>query len=375
MNEEMEAKLIKEIKESVMKAELETYDEAEATTKDTKELRKAKEDKSESEELKGTTRVEEAAKKTDRMVLLALCIKYKGDWEEIKKALTDKKELPADEIKAAEELYDKWCVKGGDKIITIIDEEYPKYLISSPVRPPFVLFCRGNTELLKKEGETYRTYFGIVGSQDLESGDGKDIERVVKITQDTIDEFKGNAVIMAFSMNGTGDTALRTCLLKNYSNVIEIICTGLNNAYPAENGHVQEAISKNGLVITTVPWEIEPGSAPSVSAVERSDELMTAMTDFLISPVVKRATGTEQILRLKYKLFDYGSSSKPRVYITPKDILDDVSSEEWTEEDKKKGRKKKPAINNSLLAEGVGAPFLGKRTITHLYEVIHELPF
>ena len=341
-----------------------------------KELRKAKEEKPESEELKeAAEKAPTKDAKKDRMMLLALCIKYKGDWEEIKKALTDKKELPTDELKAAEELYDKWCVKGGDKIITIIDEEYPKYLIGSPVRPPFVLFCRGNTELLKKEGETPRTYFGIVGSQDLESGDGRDIERVVKITQDTIDEFKGKAVIVAFSMNGTGDTALRTCLLKNYSNVIEIICTGLNNAYPAENGHVQEAISKNGLVITTVPWEIEPGSAPSVSAVERSDELMTAMSDLLISPVVKAATGTEQILRLKMKLFDFGSSSTPRIYITPKDILDDVSSEEWTEEDKKKGSKKKPAINNRLLEEGVGVPFLGKRTITQLYEKIYGLPF
>ncbi|MGL5358042.1 MAG: DNA-processing protein DprA [Metamycoplasmataceae bacterium] len=79
-----------------------------------------------------------------KYILIFFAIKYKGNFEKIYKALKDKEFVSIEEI---EKIYDK--IKNKEiQAITILDDEYPAGL-KEIYKPPFVLFYKGNKELLK----------------------------------------------------------------------------------------------------------------------------------------------------------------------------------------------------------------------------------
>lgn len=73
--------------------------------------------------------------------LLALAIKYKGNWDDIYNAVSQREELEGSYILQVALSYE-------GNYITILDEEYPEHL-KQCFKPPFVLFYEGNIELLK----------------------------------------------------------------------------------------------------------------------------------------------------------------------------------------------------------------------------------
>ncbi|MGL4647352.1 MAG: DNA-processing protein DprA [Mycoplasmoidaceae bacterium] len=75
-------------------------------------------------------------------VLLYLSFKYKGDWENIFQALNNKEVIERNKIA-------KLKSKIDNDFITIIDNEYPTNL-KSVYKPPFLLFAKGNLQLLNK---------------------------------------------------------------------------------------------------------------------------------------------------------------------------------------------------------------------------------
>lgn len=77
-----------------------------------------------------------------REILLALVMKNKGDWMMTFQDLKNKNILTDEEIQ-------HYCSLNKEKYITIIDEEYPQVLKGAFREPPFVLFYRGNLNLLK----------------------------------------------------------------------------------------------------------------------------------------------------------------------------------------------------------------------------------
>jgi len=78
-----------------------------------------------------------------RKILLYLALKYKGDWNDIYRAVASKEEVDCETLEHTVNSF-------KDKFITILDEEYPEKLRQS-YRPPFVLFYQGDISLLKNE--------------------------------------------------------------------------------------------------------------------------------------------------------------------------------------------------------------------------------
>ena len=68
--------------------------------------------------------------------LLALAIKYKGNWNDIYNAISQREELEGSYML-------KVALGYEGKYITILDEEYPEHLRQS-FKAPFVLFYEGN---------------------------------------------------------------------------------------------------------------------------------------------------------------------------------------------------------------------------------------
>ena len=74
-----------------------------------------------------------------RTILIALAVKYQGDWQRIYNDIANKITPTSEEIAKVEYL-EKEC-------ITLLDENYPS-MLKEIYKPPFVLFTKGNKDLL-----------------------------------------------------------------------------------------------------------------------------------------------------------------------------------------------------------------------------------
>lgn len=77
-----------------------------------------------------------------REILIALNEKYKGNWEDIFNAISNKETLTEDEM------YDLTLNLDCSKFVTLTDEDYPEE-IKKIYRPPFVIY-RNDLELFKR---------------------------------------------------------------------------------------------------------------------------------------------------------------------------------------------------------------------------------
>ena len=86
-------------------------------------------------------------------IVLYYALKYFGDWERIFDAIETQEDINFEEL---ENLLEKY--KG--KFISVYSSEYPRELRQIS-RPPFVLFYKGNLNLLKNKHKlwVYGSYF------------------------------------------------------------------------------------------------------------------------------------------------------------------------------------------------------------------------
>lgn len=169
-----------------------------------------------------------------RNILITLSYKYKGDWDCIFNALQIKEELKEEEIVKC------------DNAITIMDEEYPDCL-KQATKPPFVLFYKGNKDLLKNLTNAYC----VLGDRNC-TDDG------AKIARDIVDRNKGNTLI---SGNAKGIQA-NACRqeIANDDKLILVIANGIEDScYPQENADILgSAIRYGGLVLSEYPTDTSP---------------------------------------------------------------------------------------------------------------------
>ena len=270
-------------------------------------------------------------------ILVALSTKYSGSWDKIYKAVQEKEEVTPEELDEAMKQF-KVAEERGDKIITILSPDYPKKLTARGLKPPFVLYCRGRFELLKKY------IVGVIGSQDLGEDGEHNMDKIVKITSDLAGI---GATIATFGTNGVCDTVLRTCTLLKYNNIIEFAMHNPNIAYPIENKAIHEYVAKNGLVVSEVPFTDEV-EVTVKERIERRNMLFANIVSDLVVPLVKEGTGTQEIMA-----YVLAKSDDTIVYVLPRDIL----FEETGGEEK--------FTNNIILclAEHTISPYLGIHTI------------
>lgn len=159
----------------------------------------------------------------NREKLIAYAYKYQGDYFKIVKAIEEKEEI--------EEVFDK-------NVITILDDNYPNELKDLRY-PPFVLFYKGNLDLLKKEK------IGIVGSR--VPGDYA-LEATKLLTLKN-----NNKVIVSGLAKGIDGKAHE---IADYS--IGILGCGIDYIYPYENIDLYKKLIKQGLILSEYPGLTKP---------------------------------------------------------------------------------------------------------------------
>ena len=159
--------------------------------------------------------------------LLAYSIKYEGDYASISKALFNNE--PYIHIKE-EGFY-----------FTICDDIYPESL-KVLKNPPYVLYYRGNINLLKQE------CISVIGSRNA-------IEYANKWTEIIVKEVSQHYTIVSGLAKGIDGLAHRIAL--NHGFTIAILGSGIDVIYPKCNTDLYHMIVKNGLILSEYPSKTE----------------------------------------------------------------------------------------------------------------------
>lgn len=174
-------------------------------------------------------------------VLVYLSIIHNGDWNKIYRDVLDKRPIEKEDV--LNKVKELNC-----SYITILNGSYPLSL-KSTFKPPFVLFYKGNIELLKTE----KRKIAVIGSRDnSEYG---------KITTENIckDLVKENFVIVSGLAKGIDSIAHKSCL-DNNGETIAVLGNGINVTYPKENDMLYKKIGNEGLIISEYPPNVLPDS-------------------------------------------------------------------------------------------------------------------
>lgn len=176
-----------------------------------------------------------------RKILAYLSIIYEGDWNKIYQSIIDKEQIDQNKMN---------IVLSELKVdyITIIDNNYPESL-KHIYKPPFVIFYKGNLELLNNNFKK----ISIIGSRE-NSDYGKDCTNMLCKELLLKDE---NIVIVSGLAKGIDSIAHTECLKQN-GKTIAVIGNGLDITYPKCNKDLYESISLNGLIISEYPNGVIP---------------------------------------------------------------------------------------------------------------------
>ncbi|CAM3417047.1 DNA-processing protein DprA [Cytobacillus oceanisediminis] len=133
----------------------------------------------------------------------------------------------------------------GIKIISLFDEEYP-VLLKETYQPPWVIYAKGNTDLLKTG-----THLAVVGSRQATEYGERAIEYLFpKLIQ--------NGVVIVSGLAAGVDAIAHKEAIKNGGKTIGVIAGGLFHIYPQSNQKLAYEMMKNHLVISEYPPNTRP---------------------------------------------------------------------------------------------------------------------
>ena len=172
-----------------------------------------------------------------RIMLIALALKYDGDWQKIYQGISQKEDISEEEVAAA----------ASSQAITILDDEFPVCLKQSH-QPPFVLFYKGDIGLLQQD---YSKRLAVVGSRKLLSYTEYDIKRILKPLIEKYDIVSGLAL--------GSDTYGHEAALENNGKTIAVLGNGVDVCYPACNKELTDRIlAQGGLLLSEYPPKVGP---------------------------------------------------------------------------------------------------------------------
>lgn len=158
--------------------------------------------------------------------LCSYAIQYDGKWDLITKAIS-KKEKP--------------IVQATKNFICIYDDIYPDSLRNLRY-PPWVLFYKGNIELLRKKA------VGIVGSRNFSAYGEHCTKKIVSILS------KKYVIVSGLAKGIDGIAHEEAIRLGNRT--IGIIGSGFSVEYPYCNKHLYKEMKKNQLIISEYPEHV-----------------------------------------------------------------------------------------------------------------------
>lgn len=134
------------------------------------------------------------------------------------------------------------ALKFGASMVQLGDPEYPALLAQVEPAPP-VLWTRGDTSLFQ------HVSVALVGSRNASALGIRTARRLAR-------ELGQNGYVVASGMARGVDTAAHDASLT--TGTIAVLAGGLDQPYPPENEELYERLCEDGLVMTEIPFGVEP---------------------------------------------------------------------------------------------------------------------
>jgi len=177
----------------------------------------------------------------ERNLLIYYAIIYRGNYDEVLKATTQKNHPDIEEVKRVVDALN--C-----KTLTMLDDDYPEYLKRS-LRAPMVLFYYGDISLIDDYHHKYN--LAVIGTRQSTNYGARHTSRIVK-------ELAKDCNIVSGLARGIDAVAHRAALLYG-AKTVAVLGSGIDNPWPYENVELYQAIiSLGGLVISEYPDKTDP---------------------------------------------------------------------------------------------------------------------
>ena len=163
----------------------------------------------------------------------------------------------------------------GIKLITILDEKFPKklYDIKDPV---LYLYYIGNINLINKPS------LAIIGSREIEAN-----EKI--IAQNQASYFSNQEICIVSGLAIGTDTFAHKGAIKGNGKTIAILPSGLDNIVPTSNKELaKEILNNNGLLVS----EYSIGTKPSKYTFVKRDRIQSALSDAILVIKASETSGT-----------------------------------------------------------------------------------
>lgn len=170
--------------------------------------------------------------------VIALSLKYKGDWNQIYRAMVQHEQ--------PEQIYVDQVQQLKCNVVTLLDLSYPQQL-RNVEKPPFVLYYYGDLSLISN----YHNNVSIVGSRNNSSYG----ERMTNQISSGLAE-KGFTIISGMAI-GIDSIAHRACVF-NKGKTCAVLGSGIDYCYPETNRNLYDEIRQNHLIISEYPLNTSP---------------------------------------------------------------------------------------------------------------------
>ena len=203
-----------------------------------------------------------------RDVLVSMSIAYEGDWHKIYADLKNRKP------------FDAAIREPATDCVTVLDADYPKELLQTS-QPPFVLYVKGNADLLRA---SHDAILSIVGSR-------TPTDYAAKYSSEMgVACAKRGLILCAKVSKGCSRTALRACAEAG-GKCIAVMSSGFDKPYPddKENAKTVEAVlASGGVVISEYPM----GTLPKPQNFVASSRIVAALGKALFVPQADARSGS-----------------------------------------------------------------------------------
>lgn len=191
--------------------------------------------------------------------------------------------------------------KLGVKLVTIESEAYPE-LLKNIVKPPLVLSCKGDLELLRMRK------IGVVGTRDA-TNYGLDL------TKDFVKAFaKAGLCVVSGIARGVDVTAHKTCL-ENNGKTIAVLPCGIDVIYPSENAETYKEVEEQGLLVT----EYCLGSRVQKFTFNERNRIISGLAEGVFVPEMGEKSGSKITV-------NYALEQNRTVYAVPGNIYSKTSN-------------------------------------------------
>ncbi len=183
------------------------------------------------------------SKLSPREVVIYMCCKYQSNLDDILWALKQKEKVDDDLLK-------QYLSNIKSKVVTIVDEDYPK-CFKSINKPPLALFYYGDLSILSNYKKV-----GIIGSRTA-SRYGE------AITKQIVNELalKKEEVAIISGMAKGIDSISQIQAMENNMKVVSFLGSGIECIYPKSSSQIYEYCkTNNGLVCSEYCFDIPPKS-------------------------------------------------------------------------------------------------------------------